>query len=66
VPEVEVLFLDVPDLTHNELGIRGAGEIGAAGVSAAIGNAIYNAIGIRLRELPMSVDKMFGDVFARD
>jgi xanthine dehydrogenase YagR molybdenum-binding subunit len=66
VPEVEVLLLDVPDLTHNELGVRGAGEIGAAGVSAAIGNAIYNAIGIRLRELPMSVDKMFGDVFARD
>jgi xanthine dehydrogenase YagR molybdenum-binding subunit len=59
VPDVDVVLLDVPDLEHNECGVRGAGEIGAGGMSAAIGNAIHNAVGIRLRELPITLDRMF-------
>ncbi|WP_432989818.1 xanthine dehydrogenase family protein molybdopterin-binding subunit [Dactylosporangium sp. CA-233914] len=58
VPAAEVVLLDIPDYSHNELGIRGAGEIGAGGMTAAVGNAIYNAVGIRLRSLPMTVDQL--------
>ncbi|MFD4675974.1 xanthine dehydrogenase family protein molybdopterin-binding subunit [Lentzea sp. NPDC058450] len=58
VPEADVVLLDEPDLIANDLGVRGAGEIGACGMSAAIGNALFNAVGIRLRELPMTVDRL--------
>ncbi|RKN04252.1 xanthine dehydrogenase family protein molybdopterin-binding subunit [Streptomyces radicis] len=59
VPDIDVVLLDEPDDAHNELGVRGAGEIGAGGVSAAIGNAIHNAAGIRLRDVPMTIDRMW-------
>lgn len=61
VPDVDVVLLDIPDEAHNDLGVRGAGEIGAGGMSAAVGNAIFNATGIRRRELPMTLDGMFAD-----
>jgi NAD(P)-dependent dehydrogenase (short-subunit alcohol dehydrogenase family) len=44
VPDIDVVLLDIPDHAHNELGVRGIGEIGAGGVSAAIGNAIHNTV----------------------
>jgi xanthine dehydrogenase YagR molybdenum-binding subunit len=59
VPDIDVVLLDLPDEAHNELGVRGAGEIGAGGISAAIGNAIHNATGTRLRDIPMTIDRMW-------
>ena len=58
VPEIEVILLDERDDRINPLGIKGAGEIGITGVAAAIANAVYNATGIRVRELPITPDKL--------
>lgn len=57
VPEVEVMWLDIPD-PHAPVGMRGVGEIGITGTMAAIANAIYNACGKRVRELPITLDKL--------
>ena len=57
VPEIQVEFINVPDPHINSLGCRGIGEIGITGVPAAIGNAVFNATGKRLRDLPLTPDK---------
>jgi xanthine dehydrogenase YagR molybdenum-binding subunit len=58
IPDVQVILLDERDEKINPLGIKGAGEIGITGVAAAIANAVYNATGIRVRDLPITPDKM--------
>ncbi len=58
VPEIDATALDIPDLINNPLGARGIGEIGITGVAAAIGNAIFNATGKRLRDYPFTPDKL--------
>ena len=58
LPELEVTFLDYPDYIVNEYGARGIGEIGMAGVAAAIANAVYHATGIRVRELPIRIEDL--------
>ncbi|MBC8104171.1 MAG: xanthine dehydrogenase family protein molybdopterin-binding subunit [Cytophagales bacterium] len=60
VPNIQVEFVNIPDPHINRLGVRGVGEIGIVGVPAAISNAIFNAIGRRLRELPITPDKVIG------
>jgi xanthine dehydrogenase YagR molybdenum-binding subunit len=57
VPDIDVTWIDKPDLEFNPLGCRGVGEIGITGVAAAIANAIYHATGVRMRELPLSPGK---------
>ena len=57
VPRIQVEFVEVPDLHLSPIGCRGLGEIGIVGVPAAIGNAVFNATGKRLRDLPMTPDK---------
>jgi xanthine dehydrogenase YagR molybdenum-binding subunit len=57
-PEIDVTFLDYPDPVLNELGARGVGEIGLAGTAAAITNAIYHATGVRVRELPATIEDL--------
>ena len=57
VPEIEVHFLNIPD-EHTPYGARGIGEIGITGASAAIANAVYHATGKRIRELPITLDKL--------
>ena len=57
VPEIEVMWTDIPD-PHSPMGARGIGEIGITGVGAAVANAIYNATGRRIRELPITLDKL--------
>ena len=57
VPRIQVEFIDTPDPHINSLGCRGVGEIGIVGVAAAIANAVFNATGKRLRELPLTPDK---------
>jgi len=54
-PEIDVTFLDYPDPAMGEYGARGVGEIGLAGVAAAITAAVYHATGIRVRELPVRI-----------
>jgi len=58
VPEIDVTWIDEPDFNFNSMGCRGVGEIGITGVAAAIANAVYNATGIRVRELPITPDKL--------
>jgi xanthine dehydrogenase YagR molybdenum-binding subunit len=58
VHDIRVIFVDEPDDTINPLGIKGVGEIGIVGVAAAIANAIYHATGKRIRDLPITVDKL--------
>ena len=57
VPQIDVIWTDVPD-PHAPMGARGIGEIGITGVGAAVANAIYNATGKRVRDLPITLDKL--------
>ena len=57
VPEIDILWNDIPD-PHTPMGARGVGEIGITGTGAAVANAIYNATGRRIRELPITLDKL--------
>jgi xanthine dehydrogenase YagR molybdenum-binding subunit len=57
VPEIDVVFVGTPD-TVRPIGIKGLGEIGVVGVSAAIANAIYHATGRRIRSLPITVEQL--------
>jgi xanthine dehydrogenase YagR molybdenum-binding subunit len=57
-PRIDVTFLDYPDYSLNPLGARGIGEIGLAGVAAAITNAVYHATGVRVRELPVKIEDL--------
>ena len=57
-PPIEVHFLDYPDKEINEVGARGIGEIGLAGVAAAITAAVHHATGVRVRELPITLEKL--------
>lgn len=57
VPEIEVMWTGVPD-PRSPLGARGIGEISITGVAAAIANAVFNATGKRVRELPITLDKL--------
>jgi xanthine dehydrogenase YagR molybdenum-binding subunit len=58
VHDIDVIFVDEPDDKINPLGIKGVGEIGIVGVAAAIANAIYHATGKRVRDLPITLDKL--------
>ena len=58
IPEQEVIFLETTDAASSPLKAKGVGELGICGVAAAIGNAIYNATGVRIREYPMTLDHM--------
>lgn len=57
VPHIEIHFLDIPD-PHTPMGAHGIGEIGITGCGAAVANAIYHATGKRLRDLPLTLDKL--------
>src|SRR5207248_7338946 len=61
VHDIEVIFVDEPDSIVNPFGIKGVGEIGIVGVAAAIANAIYHATGKRVRDLPITLDKLMPD-----
>jgi len=61
VHDIEVIFVDEPDDIINPLGIKGLGEIGIVGVAAAIANAVYHATGKRVRDLPITLDKLMRD-----
>jgi xanthine dehydrogenase YagR molybdenum-binding subunit len=57
VPTIELMWTDIPD-PYAPAGARGIGEIGITGVAAAVANAVYNATGRRVRDLPITLDKL--------
>ena len=59
-PSIDVTFLDYPDKVINEFGARGVGEIGLAGIAAAITSAVYHATGVRVRSLPVRIEDLIG------
>ncbi|HUB28418.1 MAG TPA: xanthine dehydrogenase family protein molybdopterin-binding subunit [Terracidiphilus sp.] len=58
LPDIDVTFLNYPDPAMGEYGARGVGEIGLAGVAAAITAAVYHATGVRVRELPVRIEHL--------
>lgn len=58
IPEQDVIFLDAPDPYSSPMQAKGVGELGLCGVAAAIANAVYNACGVRLRDYPITADRL--------
>ncbi|HWC84046.1 MAG TPA: xanthine dehydrogenase family protein molybdopterin-binding subunit [Pseudonocardiaceae bacterium] len=58
IPDVEVHFVEYPDTLHNAVGARGLGEISTVGMAAAVANAIHNATGIRVRDIPITIESL--------
>jgi xanthine dehydrogenase YagR molybdenum-binding subunit len=58
IPHQEVIFLDETDPISSPMKAKGVGELGLCGVGAAVANAIYNATGIRVRDYPITLDKL--------
>jgi len=61
IPHQEVIFLDEVDPMATPLKAKGVSELGICGVSAAVANAIYNATGVRVRDYPVTLDKLLGE-----
>lgn len=58
IPAIDALLLDEADPQANHLGMKGVGELGVCGTGAAVANAVYNATGVRVREFPITMDKL--------
>ena len=58
IPSQEVIFLDEVDPTTSPMKAKGVGELGICGVAAAVANAVYNATGVRVRDYPITLDKL--------
>jgi len=58
IPEIDVSAIDIPDYKLDTVGARGVGEIGITGTGAAVVNAIFHATGKRVRDLPVTPDKL--------
>ena len=58
IPDVDVHFVEYPDTLHNPVGAKGLGEIGTVGMAAAVANAVYNAIGVRVRHIPIAIEDL--------
>ena len=60
VPQLEVQFLEERDIHANPLHAKGIGELGISGAAAAVANAIHNACRVRVRDFPLTLDKLLG------
>ena len=60
IPHQEVIFLNETDPISSPMKAKGVGELGICGVGAAVANAIYNACGVRVRDYPITLDKILG------
>ncbi|TWI94801.1 xanthine dehydrogenase YagR molybdenum-binding subunit [Mucilaginibacter frigoritolerans] len=60
IPQIEALFINKPDPYINPMGAKGMGEIALIGMAGAVANAVYNATGKRIRQLPITPDKLIG------
>jgi xanthine dehydrogenase YagR molybdenum-binding subunit len=66
IPHQEVIFLDETDPLSSPMKAKGVGELGICGVGAAVANAIYNATGVRVRDYPVTLDKLLAKMPAYD
>jgi len=62
IPRQEVIFLDEDDPVSSPMKAKGVGELGLCGVAAAIANAVYNATGVRVRDYPVTLDKLLAQM----
>jgi xanthine dehydrogenase YagR molybdenum-binding subunit len=62
IPEIDAVMLDSFDGKANVLGVKGLGELGICGAGAAIGNAVFNATGVRVRDFPITIDKVLPEL----
>ena len=62
IPEIDAVLLDGLDDKANELGAKGVGEVGNCGANAAVANAVFNATGVRVRDLPITLEKVLPGV----
>ncbi|MCU6667778.1 xanthine dehydrogenase family protein molybdopterin-binding subunit [Enterobacteriaceae bacterium H4N4] len=62
IPEQKVIFLEDTDPISSPMKAKGVGELGLCGVGAAIANAVYNATGVRVRDYPITLDKLIGSL----
>jgi xanthine dehydrogenase YagR molybdenum-binding subunit len=58
VGQIEILFVPEEDAIVNPIGAKGLGEVGTVGVAAAVANAVYHATGRRVRDIPITPDKL--------
>ncbi len=58
IAQIEAVWIDEEDRHSNPMGTKGVGEIGIVGTAAAIANAVYHATGVRVRELPIRLDRL--------
>ena len=58
IPHQDVIFLDETDPTSSPMKAKGVGELGICGTAAAVANAVYNATGVRVRDYPVTLDKL--------
>ena len=65
VPMIETIMLEVPDPNH-PFGVRGVGEVPIVPPPAALANAIYDAVGVRMGELPMSPPRVLHEILSKD
>ncbi|GAB2733309.1 xanthine dehydrogenase family protein molybdopterin-binding subunit [Salinifilum aidingensis] len=61
IGDVDVDFVEHPDTLHNAIGAKGVGEIGIVGVAAAVANAVHNATGVRVRDIPIRLEDLLDD-----
>jgi len=60
IPHQDVIFMDEVDDKSSPLKAKGVGELGICGAAAAVANAVYNACGVRIRDYPITLDKIIG------
>jgi xanthine dehydrogenase YagR molybdenum-binding subunit len=61
IEDIEVIFVEEQDEKISPIGVKGLGEIGIVGTAAAVGNAIFHATGKRVRDFPITIDKLLAD-----
>ncbi|MDU4094535.1 MAG: hypothetical protein E7H57_14880, partial [Pantoea sp.] len=61
IPDMAVINVGEPDYQASALGGKSVGELGIVGVAAAISNAVFHATGKRIRDLPITLEKMLAD-----
>ena len=62
IPSMEAILVDEKDSIINALGVKGVGEIGITGTAGAIANAVYHATGVRVRQAPIRLERLLGDL----
>jgi xanthine dehydrogenase YagR molybdenum-binding subunit len=66
IPAIEAVFLAELDDRSNPLKSKGIGELGICGAGAAVANAVYNACGARVRDYPITLDKVLPELMRRE